>query len=205
MGSNQADQRLEQTSVLAFWALPVVAAAIALLIALSGDTGREWLSLYRPAIQQGEVWRLLSAHFVHLGWSHVLLNVAGLLLIWYLVGNFLDRTQWLLVSAISVVGLDLGLWFLEPQLLWYVGLSGLLHALLAAGVVAGWRSGRIEIPLLGIVLVAKIAYEQIAGPLPGSEDATGGAVIVASHLYGALAGTVAAGFILIRVRARASI
>jgi len=31
----------------------------------------------RAAIAGGEVWRLVSCHFVHLGWAHCLLNVGG--------------------------------------------------------------------------------------------------------------------------------
>jgi rhomboid family GlyGly-CTERM serine protease len=182
------------------WALPAVLAAAALLIALAGDAGREALSLYRPAVHQGEFWRLVSGHLAHLGTSHLVLNLAGLALVWYLVSDYLAAGSWLIVTAVSVAGIDFGLWFFEPQLVWYVGLSGLLHGLLAAGVVAGLRSGRIEVWVLAVALVAKLAYEQFVGPLPGSEEASGGSVIVASHAWGALAGAVTAA-ILIRVRA----
>lgn len=182
------------------WALPVVLAAAALLIALTGDGGREVLSLYRPAIREGEFWRLVSGHLAHLGTSHLVLNLAGLALIWYLVSDHLAPGNWLIVTAMSIAVIDVGLWFFEPQLISYVGLSGVLHGLLAAGVVAGLRSGRIEVWVLAVALVAKLAYEQFVGPLPGSEEASGGSVIVASHAWGALAGAVTAA-ILIRVRA----
>ena len=42
------------------------------------------------------------------------------------------------------------------------------------------------------VVVAKLAYEQIVGPLPGSESVAGGVVVVNSHLYGAVGGALAA-------------
>ena len=186
------------------WALPAVLAAAAILIALTGDAGRELLSLYRPAIEQGEVWRLVSGHVAHLGTSHLLLNLAGLALIWYLVSDYLAPGSWLIVTAASIAGIDVGLWFFEPQLAWYVGLSGVLHGLLAAGVIAGLRSGRIEVWVLAVALIGKLAYEQLVGPLPGSEEASGGSVIVASHAWGALAGAVTAA-ILIRVRAASPI
>ncbi len=147
----------------------------------------------------------MTCHFVHLGFSHLLLNVLGLLLVWYLIASSLSQAQWLFVILFVVVGIDLGLWFLEPQLLWYVGLSGLLHGLLAAGIVAGFRFGRMDLWILGVALVSKLVYEQLVGPLPGSEQSSGGAVIVASHLYGAVAGLVAAALIMIRVRRPAPI
>ncbi len=190
---------------LADWRLPAAAVGIAGVLALFGNAGRSWLSFDRPALDAGEFWRLLTCHFVHLGVSHLLLNVLGLLLIWYLIASSLSQAHWLFVTLFVIVGIDLGLWFLEPQLVWYVGLSGLLHGLLAAGIVAGFRSGRIDVWILGVALVGKLAYEQMVGPLPGSEQSTGGAVIVASHLYGAVAGLVAAALVMIRVRRPASI
>jgi rhomboid family GlyGly-CTERM serine protease len=187
------------------WLLPAVVVSIAAVLAVWGDSGREWLSYSRTAIVTGEYWRLFSCHFVHLGISHLALNVAGLLLIWYLVRASFNRGQWLFVFLFVIVGIDLGFWFLEPQLLWYVGLSGLLHGLLAAGVCGGLGSGRIEVWILGVALIGKLAYEQLVGPMPGSEQSTGGAVIVAAHAYGALAGAIAAGVIVIRVRRQAPI
>ena len=38
-------------------------------------------------IAEGEYWRLLSGHFAHLGYPHLALNLAGLLLVWLLVGR----------------------------------------------------------------------------------------------------------------------
>lgn len=205
MGLRQGDSIHDQTVAMAAWRLPIVAISIAAVLAIFGDTGRTWLSYDRPAIVAGELWRLLSGHFVHLGASHLALNAAALLLIWYLVGATFDRLQWLFVTLTVIVGIDLGLWFGEPQLLWYVGLSGVLHGLLAAGIVSGLRSGRIDIWVLGVALMAKLVYEHFVGPLPGSEQSTGGTVIVAAHAYGALAGVVAGGLIIIRVRRQASI
>lgn len=205
MGLGQGYSSHHKNGVMASWLLPIVALSIAAVIALWGDTGRDWLSYYRPAIHAGEGWRLVSGHFVHLGPSHLALNLAGLLLIWYLISASFSRGQWLFVTPVVIVGIDLGLWFLERQLLWYVGLSGLLHGLLAAGIIGGLRTGRIDVWVLGVALIAKLGYEQLVGPLPGSEQSTGGAVIVAAHAYGALAGGVAAGLIMIRVRSQASI
>jgi rhomboid family GlyGly-CTERM serine protease len=113
--------------------------------------------------------------------------------------------QWVFVLLVSIVGIDLGFWFLEPNLSWYVGLSGLVHGLLAAGIMGSLRSGRIDMWILGVGLIAKLAYEALVGPVPGSAQSSGGAVIVVAHVYGAVAGAIAAGIILIRVRNQASI
>ena len=202
MGLRQGDSSHPQTRRASVWLLPALIAGSAGILELFDATGRSLLRYDRPALLDAELWRLLTGHFVHLGLSHLLLNVAGLLLIWYLIGASFTRLQWLLVMLSVIVGIDLGFWFLQPQLVWYVGLSGLLHGLLAAGIVAGIPAGRLDAWILGVLLVAKLAYEQLAGPLPGSAEASGGAVIVAAHLYGAIAGAVAAGGILISVHRR---
>jgi hypothetical protein len=55
------------------------------------------------------------------------------------------------------------------------------------------------------VVVGKLLYEQLVGPLPGSESVAGGTVIVNAHLYGAVGGGLAAFFFWHRVRRPASI
>jgi len=187
------------------WLPAACLSAVVLVLGALGQAGRDALAWSRPEIASGELWRLFSGHFVHLGTSHLVLNLVGLWLVWYLVADTFRTPHWLAVTACAVAGIDLGFWLLEPRLVWYVGLSGVLHALLAAGVVAGLAGRRRESPLLAAFLLGKIVYEQLAGPLPGSEGSTGGPVIVDAHLYGALSGLVAAGALLIRVRAKASI
>jgi len=191
MGLNQADMDHRKNLGLPAWWLPGLAVSIAVLIALTGDWGRELLRYDRLAIGGGELWRLASGHFVHLGWSHFALNAVGLVLISYLVAAQFSAVQWLLISLLIIMGIDLGFWFLEPQLAWYVGLSGVLHGLLAAGVASGVRDGQSDSWLLGGLLAIKLIYEQLVGPVPGSEGTSGGDVVVAAHLYGAIAGALA--------------
>lgn len=180
------------------WLLPAALLGIAASLAAFGDTARELLRYERDAIAAGEIWRLASGHLVHLGWPHYLLNAGGLVLVWVLVGARLHARAWLVVLAVVIAGLDAGFWLFSPELTWYVGLSGVLHGLLFAGLVAGWRAAPAESGILAVILVAKLAYEQLYGALPGSAATAGGPVIVDAHLYGSIAGIIAAAAILIR-------
>jgi hypothetical protein len=65
--------------------------------------------------------------------------------------------------------------------IWYVGASGVLHSVMAAGTVKHFveRAWDRWILLLGVA--GKLAYEQLAG-------AAQPLVVVDAHLYGALAG-----------------
>ena len=62
--------------------LPVLIIAIALLLEVAGDSATALLRYDREVIGNGELWRLLTGHLVHLGWSHFLLNAIGLALVW---------------------------------------------------------------------------------------------------------------------------
>jgi rhomboid family GlyGly-CTERM serine protease len=174
--------------------LPLSLALCVTLIALGGSELSVLFRFNREAILHGQLWRLFSGHLVHLGWSHCWLNIAGLALIWALVGSVFTTRQWLIIIAGSALGISLGLIAFNPKLAWYVGLSGVLHGMLVAGAVTEIRRGRHSSYALLILVVAKLVWEQMLGPLPGSEASAGGTVIIDAHLYGGLCGLFFAGF-----------
>ena len=190
MGLNQGDADHPKTANLQVWIVPGAIVAIALVIAIAGEAGRETFRYDRLAIANGELWRLFSGHPAHLGWSHFALNAGGMALVFYLVGSRFSPREWLLLCILIMLCIDAGFWLLQPQLIWYVGLSGLLHGCLAAGVIDGLRTRQLEDWVIAGLLVLKLGYEQLVGPLPGSEASAGGSVVVAAHLYGAVAGAV---------------
>ena len=179
-------------------------AALAGLLWWAGPGVTEMLRFDRAAISSGQYWRLVSGHFVHLGGAHAALNAAGVVLVWMLVGQAFRWRVWVLVSLAVILLIDAGLWWWSPQLGWYVGLSGLLHGWLAAGICGTASSRRADAMLLGAILAAKLIFEQRYGALPGSEATAGGPVVVDAHLYGALGGLLAGALaVLVRVTARA--
>lgn len=190
---------------IAHWQVPVIITLLSIVIAVLGDDGREILRFEQSAIARGEYWRLLSGHFAHLGNHHMWLNLAGLLLVWLLVGRNYTTSQWYAVVAISMVIMDAGFWYLDADMGWYVGLSGLLNGLLIGGALRGMRTVPVESSVICALVVGKILYEQFYGPLPGSESVSGGTVVVNAHLYGAAGGALAAYVIWHRVRRSASI
>ena len=204
MGLSKGDETRPGGSPGLAWRVPGAIVIVALALLVGDDAGREWLRFDRTGITAGEAWRLLTGHLVHLGVTHALLNLVGLALVWFLVGRAFSTRQWLWIIAGSVAAIDVGLWFGNPSLEWYVGLSGLLHGMLAAGIVAGLAARSGEAVVLAVVVAGKLAWEQFAGPLPGSEATSGGAVIVDAHLYGVIGGTLVAAT-MIRVRGRAPI
>ena len=187
------------------WQFPFLITLVCVVAAAWGDAARALFSYDRFAIADGQIWRLLSAHVVHLGIQHLALNLAALGLVWFLVGRRYGTKQWLTIAAISVTAIGAGFWWLDADLRWYVGLSGVLHGLLLAGAIQGIRWLPWESVAVCVLVAAKLAWEQLVGPLPGSELAAGGSVVVNAHLYGAAGGVLAAGIFWRSARPPASI
>lgn len=205
MGLSKAREKSVAAMLLVSWRLPLaVVFVVCVLQASAGDTNELW-RYDRALVASGDLYRLVSGHFVHLGMSHLALNLVGLLLIWYLLGPVYTLLQWLLVILLSIVVMDAGFWWLLPELHWYVGLSGLLHGLLIAGVVGASRHRPLESALIAAVVGLKLLYEGFFGPLPGSEGTAGGNVVTEAHLYGAIGGLAAGIALRIRVRSPAAI
>lgn len=180
------------------WVLPAVLAALCLLGLLFGEPLKALLRWERAGIAEGEFYRLVSGHFVHLGAGHALLNVFGLGLVWMLVGGAFATARWIAALVFVIAAIDLGFWYLLPALDWYVGLSGVLHGLLVAGLIGSVRERPVESIVLGTIIVGKLGWEMLVGPMPGSAEAAGGAVIVEAHFYGALGGLVSGVLLSIR-------
>ncbi|MCG8489533.1 MAG: rhombosortase [Chromatiales bacterium] len=167
---------------------PLVVSLICLLLSLFTESASSWFEYHRSHIFNGEWWRLITAHLVHLGWGHLTMNLLGLWMIWALLISDLPSRRCGLVLLLITLTTSAALWVFSPQLVWYRGLSGALHGLLIWGLLNRLKQEPVLSVGLLIAVIAKIAWEQWQGPLPGSESMANGPVVVASHLYGALSG-----------------
>jgi len=169
------------------------AAGVILLQALDAGAALE----FRRSLIAQEPWRLASGNLVHAGWRHALLNAAAWPLIARLfAAELAPHRQCLLIGASCVV-IGALLYLLVPQLAWYRGLSGVLHALFAAGSVdalqaaGGGKARRLPALLLAGVW-AKVLAEQAFGAAPAEAAWLGAPLAPAAHLFGAACGTLMA-------------
>jgi rhomboid family GlyGly-CTERM serine protease len=175
------------------WLVPLLIAALCLAFSLGGEAARDWGRYDRAALEAGQLWRLLTGHLTHLGWGHLWPNLLALLLIGGLVEEFLTSLEWLAVVAVAALGIDAGLYAFDPGVPWYVGLSGVLHGVVACAAITMMQARHFRIgAALALGVAAKLVFEQISGPIPFTQASVGGAVIVAAHLYGAVSGVLAA-------------
>lgn len=172
-----------------------------------------WLRYERTSLQEGEFWRAVTAHFVHLNATHLAFNVVSLFLLCELLWGSMPKWHGIALAGCSTIGVSALLFLLHPELIWYVGLSGLLHGLWAGlawnGCCTGAaliRSGSPAVRIQGgklltlpshfwlcaialILLAVKLLSEIYFGPSAYMAQAIGGDVIYVAHLYGALVGS----------------
>ena len=170
----------------------LLACVLLVLPTLAGEGGQALLRYERNALAQGQWWRLLSAHLVHLDLRHALLNAVGLALVWALFVRDYSMKAWLAIVLGAMAAIDAGLWLADSTVQWYVGSSGVLHGAMAAGAMAHVRNGERDGWLLVALLAGKLLYEQAFGALPFSGHDP---VVVDAHLYGVLGGATVAAFL----------
>ncbi|MEX0732765.1 MAG: rhombosortase [Aquisalimonadaceae bacterium] len=179
----------------------VLLAAPALGIMLFADAAWGLLRYDRPAVLDGQLWRLLSAHWIHLGPTHLAVNLAGLALVLAVLGRLLTPTSLLLSALFGALGVGLGLLLFSPGLYWYAGLSGMIASIWGTASARGARCGSWLGWASLALLLGRVLLEQLAGPSPALAQLIGGAVIVDAHLYGAATG-VLIGVLLPRLTTR---
>jgi rhomboid family GlyGly-CTERM serine protease len=148
-----------------------------------GDSVSALLRYDRSAIAAGGWWRLLTAHIVHLDLHHLILNELGLVLMWSLFAQDYDPVDWCVIVLSGALAISSGLWWLSPHVAWYVGASGVLHSVMAAGAANHLLARAWDRWILLVGLCAKLAWEQWGGHAQPW-------VVVDAHLYGAACGFV---------------
>ena len=123
--------------------------------------------------------------FVHLDAEHAILNGLGVILMWALFARDYSPLRWLAIYLFSALLISAGLWWLNPDVEWYVGASGALHGVMAAGTLAHLRRRDLDGWILAIFILVKLGYEQFAGAMPFAGNSN---TLVDAHLYGAVGG-----------------
>lgn len=146
------------------------------------------LEFNRTAIYEGQWWRLLTAHLFHTNNWHLLMNLGGFVLIMLLHGAYYSNRRFILNLVLGNLLIGLALLYWSPDISFYVGLSGWLHALLVCGccidIERHWSSGW----LILLAVFGKVAWEQWQGASNEVVTLIGADVATDAHLFGAIVG-----------------
>lgn len=140
------------------WVTGVIVLAAAAVHFTMGPAA-EGLVYDRGAIASGDIWRLISGHFIHCDLQHLLWNLAAIAIL----GGLLElRIGFKLVGVVlaSCLGVSGWLWFMKSELNAYCGLSGMLNGMLVVLLTVLWKEHRHPlIPLIGLGSILKIVVE----------------------------------------------
>jgi rhomboid family GlyGly-CTERM serine protease len=167
----------------------------ALIIHLTNGL-RVGLLYERTALAGLELWRVMTCHWVHLNWDHLLWSGATFLCLG-VVCEILDRKRTCQTLAIAALLIPVTIWWGRPDLDVYGGLSGLdcaLYALLFTLLIkpeirTGNRMWAAFYAVGLVALLAKVVYETITGQTIFVANTHSGMVPVPlSHLVGGFVG-----------------
>src|SRR5688500_16756843 len=113
-------QHLPQRS-FANWFVPVALAGLVLALQAGGEPVYEALRYERAAVLGTQPWRLLSAHAVHLGWAHCLMNAGGLALCAALAAGTRSWCAWTAAIVVLALGVGILLVVASPETTNYAG------------------------------------------------------------------------------------
>ena len=167
---------------------PLLVATLVVIAFYAEPTSGQWLAYDRYAIEGLETWRIITGNLVHTNGFHVLLNLAGLALLWLLHGEHYRISRFLKVFVWCCIGTSAGIYFLSPHLIWYAGLSGALHGVFTWGACMDIRRGLRSGWLLLAGVAVKLGYEQFTGSSDDVAELINATVAVDAHLYGAISG-----------------
>ncbi len=182
--------------------MPALAAATLLtlpaLVALVSPAVATAFELDRARLASGEFWRVVTCHWTHWSLDHaawdLLAFVAALTIGWTQC-----RGRVLVTLSTAALAIPAALWWLQPEMTHYRGLSGLDSALFAlVGIVllrreasGGSRTLAAGIAVALAAFVAKIAFELASGGAV-FVDATGFVPVPLAHIVGGAVGAAVA-------------
>ena len=173
-------QRIKTSSDWRFVGLHLV------IVILLQVIGEEYLRYERNWVSTGEVWRLVTAHWVHVGWVHLFLNAAGLAICVSLANPNWSIKRWVLQCVCMALGISILFTLQNPDLQRYVGFSGILFGLYFLAAHDLYSRDRLIALLMGGAIVVKVILEQYTPYDFTSSEIIGAPVITDAHLYGLL-------------------
>jgi rhomboid family GlyGly-CTERM serine protease len=179
-------------------ALPLGVAVAAAMAAAAPPAALEYR---RGAVLGGEVWRLLTGHWVHFSAAHLAWDLLAMLALAWACRDAPRRA--LLALATASVAIPLAVAMLQPELAIYRGLSGLASTLFVLAAcrrlvpragsedVGAARSRRVAALALAL-FGAKVAWEAATGAALFVDGAAAGfQPVPLAHLVGGLCGALA--------------
>ena len=146
--------------------------------------GPEFFRYESNWISSGNIWRPFTAHLVHVGWLHVLLNLSGLVFCVVLTSPGWSFRKWFWFSACLASGISCMLTYFSPEVGYYAGYSGILFGLFLLAAVSLFPRDRLVASLVIAGIISRVLMEQFEFYNFNTSELIGAPVVVDAHLYG---------------------
>jgi rhomboid family GlyGly-CTERM serine protease len=154
---------------------------------------------YREQINLGQWWRILGGNFVHSNYPHLFMNLAGLWILSLLFIDTLSLKTFILSTIILSFIVGLGLYYFNPELQRYYGISGVLHGLFLIGATTALLQKDFLTGLsTATLIITKTIWDLINGGNDSSAELIGVAVATDAHLYGVVGAIAISGILTLR-------
>ncbi|MHB1156581.1 MAG: rhombosortase [Phycisphaerales bacterium] len=159
------------------------------------------LQFSRTGIEAGQWWRIITGHWTHFSFEHLLWDGVMFASMGWVVCRYSMKRFGICVAA-SAAAISLAVYVMQPGFEVYRGLSGIDTALFTAACVlvgrAAWaKRDRATMSVVGIALaglMAKVIYEVIVGRPVFVQHDKSFTVVPLAHMVGAVIG-VLTGFV----------
>ncbi len=169
---------------------PLLIIFFSIILTLTEPISSSLFAYDRNQLNNFQWWRLITGHFLHTNTTHLLLNTAGLALLWALHGHYYKMPRYLMQFFALCLGTAIGLYLFAEQMQWYVGLSGVLHGLFVIGAYFDIRNKFKTGWLMLIGVWLKVVHEQIYGASEGVAELIAANVAIDAHLFGTITGSI---------------
>jgi len=141
----------------------LTAAVVALVIQLN-PAWRAVLLYDRVGLAAGEVWRAWTGHFVHFGWPHFLADTG----LWLILGWLIEARHPVfsrVTLAVMPVFISAVLYWFDPEMARYGGLSAVNLGLLLYLALQGWQRNWADWfwPAVLVIYVGEVIFEIVQG------------------------------------------
>ena len=151
-----------------------------------GGTAPEALVFERQTIMQGEIWRLMTGHWVHADWEHLAWNLVALGILGWMLEISLGYARLYMALLVGMCVVSGWVWWFTPMIDYYCGLSGILNTLLFIMLIDSWQKTRkLIFPFVLVGATAKISWEIMQASAIFTN--TSWPTVPEAHLAGAMA------------------
>lgn len=164
---------------------------LVLLVFLAPANFIDFIIFHRDKIDQGQWWRLLTGHLIHLNWQHLFLNSFGLLVSLWVCPKWMGRWPFIPFFLFVCLVDGLGLYWFDLDLWQYTGISGVLYGVLLVAIFFSPFYKPVIRWLASGLVVVKVLWEQTPWYTDTNvSDFINAQVAHNAHFYGLIAGFV---------------